>query len=101
MSLTDFGEHPGLFFVWATILPLASFVLLLVASGVRAFVRRYLESGGEVVTPPRWPALVATGAIAGAFVLCLIGAVLFFREQAGEHGGEPVAAAAGEHDAEH
>ena len=80
MALTDFGEHPGLFFVWATILPLASFVLLLVASGIRAYIRPYLEArSGEAVTPPRWPALVATGAIAGAFVFCLIGAAYLAR----------------------
>ncbi len=104
MALTDFGEHPGLFFVWATILPLASFVLLLVVSGIRAYIRPYLEARtGEVVTPPRWPALVATGAIAGAFVFCLIGAVTFFQDQgtshaalAPEHGEHHLAAA---HDA--
>src|SRR5262245_14581413 len=86
MSLTDFHEHPGLFFVWATLLPLASFTFLLVASGVRALARPYLERGGEVGTPPRWPAYVATGAIGLAFVLCAIGAAQFFRETAHGHG---------------
>jgi NADH-quinone oxidoreductase subunit L len=95
MPLTDFGEHPGLFFVWATLLPLASFVLLLVASAFRAWLRPYQESNGEVVTPPRWPSLVATGAIAGAFVLCVIGAVIFFQDQGAGH-----AAHASEHAAE-
>ena len=97
MSLTDFGNHPGLFFVWATLLPLASFVLLLVASGVRAYLRPYLEANGDVVTPPRWPAFVATGAIAGAFVLCAVGAVLFFQDHAGGHAGQHAVAPAGEH----
>src|SRR5690242_2488897 len=89
MSLTDFHDHPGLYFVWATLLPLASFVFLLLASAVRAYVRRYQERDGEYVRPPRWPAFVATGAIAGAFVLCLIGAIIFFGEQGTHHhGGE-------------
>jgi NADH-quinone oxidoreductase subunit L len=100
-SMVDFGGRPGLFFVWATILPLASFVFLLLASGVRAYVRRFQEAGGDVVTPPRWPAFVATGAIAGAFVFCLIGAIIFFREQAAEHGAEHAAAPATEHGEEH
>jgi NADH-quinone oxidoreductase subunit L len=97
MPLTDFGEHPGLFFVWATLLPLASFVLLLVASAFRAYFRPYQEAGGDVVTPPRWPAFVATGAIAGAFVLCVIGSVIFFQDHGADHAGEHAAAPAGEH----
>jgi NADH-quinone oxidoreductase subunit L len=95
MSLTDFHDHPGLYFVWATLLPLASFVFLLLASAVRAFVRPYKESGGEVVTPPRWPSFVATAAIAGAFVLCLVGAIVFFGERGTDHqGGEHAVSAA-------
>jgi NADH-quinone oxidoreductase subunit L len=96
MPLTDFARHPGLFFVWATVLPLASFVFLLLASAVRAYVRRYREQGGEVVTPPAWPAYVATGAIAAAFVLCVVGAVFFFREQGAGHETEHAAAPAAE-----
>jgi NADH-quinone oxidoreductase subunit L len=81
MALTDFANHPGLFFVWATLLPLASFVFLLLASAVRAFVRPYLEQrSGEVVTPLRWPAILATGAIAAAFVLCLYASLEFFAD---------------------
>jgi NADH-quinone oxidoreductase subunit L len=92
MALTDFGEHPGLFFVWATMLPLASFALLLIASAIRAYIRPYVEARtGEAVTPPRWPALVATGAIAGAFVFCLIGAVIFFQDQGAGHAAAPAA----------
>jgi len=102
MPLPDFGEHRGLFFVWATLLPLASFVFLLIASGVRAWLRPVLErQSGEMVVPPRWPAYVATGAIAGAFVLCLIGAILFFHDHSGgEHGGSHAAVAAPEHGGE-
>jgi len=81
MSLTEFHEHPGLYFVAATLLPLGSFVLLLLASAVRAFIRPYQEErGGDVVTPPRWPAFVATGAIALAFVLCLVASFDFFSD---------------------
>jgi NADH-quinone oxidoreductase subunit L len=77
----ELGIHPGLFFVGATLLPLASFVLLLIASGVRAFLRPLIEQRtGERVTPPRWPAYVATGAIAGAFVFCLVAAFVFFAD---------------------
>jgi NADH-quinone oxidoreductase subunit L len=101
MPLAEFGEHPGLYFVAATLLPLASFVLLLVAGGVRAFLRPYLESGGEPMTPPRWPAFVATGAIAGAFVLSLVGAVLFSMDHAEPGGGHAAAATAGAPEDEH
>jgi NADH-quinone oxidoreductase subunit L len=80
MPLLDFGAHPGLFFVWATLLPLASFVFLLLASAVRAYARPYREAGGEMVTPSRWPAYVATASIAGGSVLCLVGAISFFPE---------------------
>ncbi len=90
-SLFDFSNHPGLYFVWATLLPLASFAFLLVASGVRAYVRRYQEADGPV-TPPRWPAYVATGAIAGAFVLSLVGAIHFLGDHASGHGPEAHAA---------
>jgi NADH-quinone oxidoreductase subunit L len=97
VPLTDFHNHPGLYFVWATLLPLASFVFLLIASGVRAFLRPVIEQRtGEPVTPPRWPAYVATGAIAGAFLFSLIGAIVFFSEQGAGH-----AAAPAEHAAEH
>ncbi len=34
-----FYEHPGLLFVVATLLPIVSFVLLLLAGAVRAFLR--------------------------------------------------------------
>ena len=97
MILVDeFGKHPGLYFVAATLLPLASFVVLLLVSAVRAFIRPYREAGGQVVTPPRWPAHVATGAIAGAFVLSLIGSIIFYLEQP-QHGGGHAAAGHGEH----
>ncbi len=92
------GDKPGLLFVAATFLPLASFVFLLLVGGLRFFCRRYRETSGLAATvfgllggdvPPRWPAYVATAAIAGAFVLSLIGFVQFHTEynarEAAEH----------------
>jgi NADH-quinone oxidoreductase subunit L len=37
----DFQNKPGLLFVWATLLPLAAFTLLLVLGGIRNFLRPY------------------------------------------------------------
>ncbi len=80
MALFDFQHHPGLLFVWATLLPLISFTFLLIVAAVRAYLRPYQEADGQVVTPAAWPAYVATGAIGGAFLLCLAGSILFFRD---------------------
>lgn len=101
MPLTDFHAHPGYWFVWATLLPLASFLFLLVVGGVRNFLRLYQDASGRPKPPPAWPAYVATAAIAGAFVLCLIGAVQFFADHQGHDGHDahtaPAAAHAGDH----
>ena len=83
-------HHPGLLYVVATLLPLASFLILLLVGGVRCFVRKSPEgSFGETVykalggdTPGRIGAYVATGAIGLAFVCSLAGAVLFFSDHA-------------------
>jgi NADH-quinone oxidoreductase subunit L len=76
---------PGLLFVAATLLPLVSFLFLLLVGAVRFACRRYQDNatagaifkllGGDV--PARWPAFVATAAIAGAFVVCVVGFVMF------------------------
>ena len=73
--LSVFGERPGLLFVAATLLPLAAFVILLVAGGLRNALRTYKHSnraatlfnllGGEVTG--RGPAYVGLGAIVIAF----------------------------------
>jgi NADH-quinone oxidoreductase subunit L len=78
-------QHPGQLYVAATLLPLASFVLLLVAGAIRAAARPYRSSavgaalynalGGD--RPGRAGAYIATGAIGLAFVLSVIGFVLF------------------------
>jgi NADH-quinone oxidoreductase subunit L len=72
-------------YVWATLLPLASFAVLLLAGMLRAFARPYRETrvgricwrilGGDA--PGRVPAYLATFAIAAAFVLTLVGFVWF------------------------
>ena len=82
---TDMRDHPGLLFVAATLLPLLSFVLLLLAGGLRAALRSSRQSGAGAALyqllggdrPVRTGAYIATGAIGLAFVLCLIGFVLF------------------------
>jgi NADH-quinone oxidoreductase subunit L len=78
-------HHPGLLFVIATLLPLASFVLLLLAGGLRNALRKspegtigervYLLLGGPA--PGRGAAYVATAAIALACVCSVIGFVLY------------------------
>lgn len=74
-------RHPGLLYVIATLIPLASFLLLLLAGLLRNFGRRspegslghnlYRVMGGE--TPGRGAAYVATAAIFLAFVCSLTG----------------------------
>jgi NADH-quinone oxidoreductase subunit L len=96
----DFAGKPGLLFVVATLLPLASFVLVLVYFGVRAAVRSspegtlgaslYQAMGGG--HPLRWPAWSATLAIGLALGCSLIGFVMYTTEAAKiEHLKEEVA----------
>jgi NADH-quinone oxidoreductase subunit L len=102
------GEHPGLLYVCATLLPIVSFVLLLLAGGVRAALRPgrnggqgnglYQFLGGD--QPVRAGAYVATGAIGLAFVLSVIGAVLFMRDYALAHEHHESAAEHGAGEAE-
>ncbi|MBI1918013.1 MAG: NADH-quinone oxidoreductase subunit L [Planctomycetes bacterium] len=83
--MLDFASKPGLLFVVATLLPLASFVLILVAFAIRTALRSspegsigqqlYQASGGDV--PSRWPAWLATAAIGLAFVCSATGFVWF------------------------
>src|SRR5262249_20749592 len=75
------GHRLGLLYVWATLLPLVSFTILLILGGVKNLARRYRDNRfGEAVyetlggdRPSRWGGFLATAAIAGSFVLCLIG----------------------------
>ncbi len=85
-------HHPGLLFVVATLLPLASFVFLLLVGGLRNFVRKSPEgSFGETLfralggpTPGRGAAYVATAAIALACVCSVIGFV-WYTDSHAEH----------------
>ncbi len=94
-------QHPGHLYVVATLLPLASFVLLLLGGGIRSLARAYRNTslGGTVFglmggdKPGRIGSLIATAAIAGAFVLCLIGFVLFLQNPGHAHGGPEAAGA--------
>jgi NADH-quinone oxidoreductase subunit L len=78
-------QNPGLLFVAATLLPLASFLLLLLAGMVRAAARPNREAGlGRSLyealggdTPQKTGAYIATAAIGLAFVLTFIGFILF------------------------
>jgi NADH-quinone oxidoreductase subunit L len=105
-ELFDLGKHPGNLYVLATLLPLASFTLLLVAFGVRTLLRSHRDTalarsvyqmlGGD--EPGKGAAYVATGAMAGAFLLSLIGFVLFAGDHdlfAGGHGAHAASHEAG------
>jgi NADH-quinone oxidoreductase subunit L len=84
--MPDFQNHPGYLFVAATLLPLASFLLVFLFCGVWALARRSQNSRGEpeglfkTLDAPlfrRLPAWVALGAIAGAFLLSLTGFLIY------------------------
>src|SRR5262249_37737337 len=94
----DFGQQPGLLYVAATLIPLASFVALLILGGAKNLGRRYQDTGWGQSTywllggdePGRAGAYLATVAIGFSCVLAIIGLVKFL----GEH---PVHAHQGEH----
>ena len=85
--MPNFNETPGLLFVVATLLPLASFLVLFLLSGLWALARRYgWEKTQEALgseAAGKGAAYVAMGAIFLAFLCSLTGAVLFFDEQRG------------------
>jgi NADH-quinone oxidoreductase subunit L len=92
--LAAFQERPGLLFVAATLLPLASFLLVFLSFGLWAFFRPYRDDrdgraalydffGGD--TPGRTPAFIALAAIVGAFLLSFSGAVTYFADQGELH----------------
>src|SRR5262245_55092926 len=92
--MPDFTEHPGLLFVLATLLPLVSFVVLLLAGALRTALRPHRQSGGFPAAlynllggdvTGRGPAYVALGAIALAFVCSFIGFVLFLHDSSFHH----------------
>lgn len=87
--MLPFGEQPGLLFVAATLVPLAAFTLLLLAGGLRNFLRQYKHSepwgrifqllGGEVAG--RGAAYVGLAGIVIAFFLSFSGACLYLGER--------------------
>jgi NADH-quinone oxidoreductase subunit L len=94
--MPDYLTHlpPGYLFVAATLLPLASFLLIFLASGLWCIARRYREAG------PGWeaifqatggdragklPAYLATAAIGLAFVCSLYGGILHTLAQSRIH----------------
>jgi NADH-quinone oxidoreductase subunit L len=102
----DFGEHPGHLYVVGTLLPLASFLLLLLAGGLRMALRPYRESDGFRASlfqglggdNPKWPAYVATAAIGIACVLAVIGFVRLVGEHAEHEAEQKVAQQHDQHD---
>jgi NADH-quinone oxidoreductase subunit L len=85
----DLNAQPGLLFVLATLLPLASFTLLLLLGAVRWAMRPYAKDNANVRTifealggsvPGPGPAYFATAAIFLAFLCCITGFVLFLND---------------------
>ncbi len=84
----DFANNPGRLFVVATLLPLASFVFIIICFAIRSALRSAKEGttgeglyrllGGD--TPPRWPAFLATLAIGLAFVCSVAGFVQYLHD---------------------
>jgi NADH-quinone oxidoreductase subunit L len=84
-------EQPGLLFVIATLLPLASFVLLLLLGGLRWALRPHAVPGSGTeslfralggAVPGRGPAYVALAAIGLAFLCCATGFGIYLSEHA-------------------
>src|SRR4051812_41997702 len=86
--LSRFGDQPGLLYVAATLVPLASFVVILTLGALKNLGRRYRDAGwgGSLYwllggdEPGRGGAYLATGAIALSCVLAVAGLVLFLGE---------------------
>jgi NADH-quinone oxidoreductase subunit L len=85
--LSVFYDRPGLLYVVATLLPLASFVVLLLVAAVRTLLReRWPERFGGDQPAGRGAAYLATAAIAGSCVLSVIGfAMYYYSEHREEH----------------
>src|SRR3954463_11769787 len=101
-----FADEPGLLYVAATLIPLASFVALLLAGGLKNLGRTYRAQGwGNSLywllggdQPGRTGAYVAPGAVALSAVLSFVGLVRFLGEYPvvayhPHHGAEAGAAA--------
>src|SRR6516165_2121632 len=100
------ADNPGLLYVAATLLPLASFGLLLLLGSLRNSLRTYRDGGGICASlfqafggdqPSKIGAYVATAAIAGSFLLSAAGLVWFLNDRGVGHHEHAVA----EHHEEH
>src|SRR5438132_8678127 len=88
----ELQEHPGLWFVAATLTPLLSFVVLLLAGGLRWALRpaRGSDDPGPLyqflagASMHRISAYIATGAMALAFLFSLVGAIHYAAHPAHE-----------------
>lgn len=83
--MPNFSETPGYWFVLATILPLVSFVVLLLASGIWSMARRYghdkvVDALGSPFAS-RFASWIAFGAIGLAFICSVIGFVQYLGER--------------------
>lgn len=86
-------ERPGYLFVVATLLPLFSFLLILLASGAWCLARRYRELAGVEALyrlfggdkPGKTPAYIALAAIFLAFVCSLTGFIHYYAEHHEHH----------------
>src|SRR5882762_9716429 len=86
--LTAFADNPGLLYVVATLLPLASFVLLLLVGGLKNLGRAHRDTGwGESLywlfggdTPGKGGAYLATAAIGFSCVLSVVGLFHFLND---------------------
>jgi NADH-quinone oxidoreductase subunit L len=90
--MPNFTERPGLLFVLATLLPLVSFLSIFLASGAWCLARRYRDSVGDGPynlfggdKPGKLPALVALAAIFLAFLCCVTGFVLYYKDHHDHH----------------
>src|SRR5438067_580782 len=83
----------GVIYVAVTLLPLVSFVLLLLIGGLRQYLRTYRSgAAGEAIyqalggdKPPRWPGYIALGAIGFSCVLSVVGFVWYTADNIGEN----------------
>jgi NADH-quinone oxidoreductase subunit L len=88
--MPNFMDRPGYFFVLATLLPLASFLLIFLASGAWCLARRYRELPGVEALyqlfggdkPGKTPAYLALAAIGLAFVCSAIGFGYYYQANA-------------------
>src|SRR5205814_2578599 len=87
MTFPDLHQQPGYLFVWATLLPLASFLAIFLTRGLWGVLRPFHEAKSKAVEPlfrlldgkpfQRAAAWVAVSAIAAACVCSVTGLVLY------------------------